>query len=107
MARTSGTTKQRGYSGEHPKLRRHWKPIVDAGQAHCHAIVCLQPSRWIQPGTPWHLGHTADRTAWTGPEHERCNTADGARRKNHKQRTRITTGQRVSTPAAMQPSRNW
>ena len=104
MARTTGTTKQRGYSGDHPALRRKWKPVVDAGHAYCHAIICLKPSRHIQPGEPWHLGHTADRSTWTGPEHQHCNTADGARRKNHKQRSRIVPGRRLMQP---RPSRNW
>jgi hypothetical protein len=82
-----GTTKQRGYAGQHPKLRAQWKPVVQAGRAYCHAVVCLMPDRWIPPDRPgqptgWHLGHTPDRQAWTGPEHARCNEADGARRRN-------------------------
>ncbi len=81
------TTAQRGYSGQHPKLRAQWKPLVQAGQVFCHAAICLMPSRWIPPDKPgqrtgWHLGHTPDRTGWTGPEHEKCNEADGARRRN-------------------------
>ena len=87
MARYRGTTAARGYGGQHQKLRAQWKPAVDAGQAICHAAICLHPSRWIQPGTPWHLGHTADRTAWTGPEHALCNEADGGRRSRMRGRT--------------------
>lgn len=75
-----GTTAQRGYGRVHQKLRASWKPYVDAGMAECHAAECLEErdghGRWITPGTPWHLGHTADRTAWTGPEHARCNQAE-------------------------------
>jgi hypothetical protein len=81
-------TAARGYGGEHQRLRAQWKPTVDAGQAWCHAAICLQPARWIQPGTPWHLGHTPDRTAWTGPEHALCNDADGGRRSRMHGRTR-------------------
>lgn len=81
-----GTTKQRGYSGQHQRLKEQWRPQVDAGVTYCHAIICKQElkgnGRRIAPGTPWHLGHTADRSAWTGPEHQGCNTADGARRGN-------------------------
>jgi hypothetical protein len=102
MARWTGTTTQRGYGAPHQNERRKWKPVVDAGQAHCHAIICLKPSRVIVPGESWHLGHTADRTAWTGPEHEHCNLADGARRKNRKQRQRT-----IRLPAQMMPSRRW
>lgn len=86
MPRTRGTTRQRGYSGQHPRLRKQWQPAVDAGMVICHAVICLEErdgrTRWIQPGTPWHLGHNPERTAWTGPEHQRCNIADANRRKS-------------------------
>ena len=100
-ARSRGTTKQRGYSGQHPKLRAKWKPLVDAGQVSCHASICLMPTRWIPPGSSWHLGHTPDRTGWTGPEHERCNEADGARRGNRMR------GTRQRQPARWVTSRPW
>ena len=77
-----GTTAERGYGSPHQKLRAKWKPQVDAGMVNCHAVICVMSSRWIQPGTPWHLGHTPDRTGWTGPEHQHCGAADGARRGN-------------------------
>jgi hypothetical protein len=77
-----GSTTARGYGSPHQKLRARWKPVVDAGQANCHATVCLMPARLIIPGTLWNLGHTPDRTGWTGPEHEKCNKAEGARRGN-------------------------
>jgi len=76
-----GTTAARGYGRDHQRLRAQWKPVVDAGRASCHAAVCLKPTRWIQPGTPWHLGHTPDRSTWTGPEHEQCNIAEVNRRR--------------------------
>lgn len=75
-------TTARGYGWEHQKLRNQWKPIVELGLAQCHAESCLMADRWIPPGAAWDLGHTPDRTAWTGPEHTRCNRADGARRGN-------------------------
>lgn len=78
-----GATKRSGYGSQHQKERARWAPIVQAGQAYCHARVCLMPTRWIppdQPGKPtgWHLGHNPARTAWTGPEHAICNLRDGA-----------------------------
>lgn len=86
MSRHYGTTSGRGYGSQHQKLRAQWKPLVDSGQVQCHAIVCLEErdggSRWITPGSPWHLGHTPDRSGWTGPEHARCGAADGATRGN-------------------------
>jgi hypothetical protein len=91
------TTKQRGYSGQHQKLHAQWKPAVDAGQVNCHATICVKPTRRIQPGTPWHLGHTTDRTSWTGPEHEQCSIADRNRRYNQARRQ----------PPAWTTSRAW
>jgi hypothetical protein len=93
--RTAGTTTQRGYGRPHQKLRAQWKPLVDAGRVSCHATICLKPSRQIIPGTPWHLGHTPDRSAWTGPEHEQCNEADANRRRGKRR------------PVTMTTSRNW
>lgn len=77
-----GRTVDRGYDQEHRALRTQWKPQVDAGQVECHATTCLAPDRLIQPGSPWQLGHTPDRTGWTGPEHQRCGSSDGARRRH-------------------------
>ena len=84
--RQRGSAHQRGYDGEHERLRRQWAPEVEAGTVDCHATVCMHNTRRITPGSPWHLGHTPDRTAWTGPEHARCNTADGGRRSHPGQR---------------------
>lgn len=86
MARTYGNNASRGYNRTHWKLRARWKPLVDSGQVKCHADLCLEErdggNRWIPPGAPWHMGHTADRSGWTGPEHQRCGASDGARRGN-------------------------
>jgi hypothetical protein len=54
MARWPGTRRkiaERGYGGQHQKLRAQWKSRVDAGQATCHAIICVKPAQRIQPGT--------------------------------------------------------
>ena len=80
--RRRGTTTQRGLGRDHQKLRASWKPYVEAGMVQCHAVECLMSSRWITPGSTWHLGHTPDRTGWTGPEHAKCNTHEGAVRGN-------------------------
>lgn len=88
----------RGYGVEHRNVRKQWQPIVDRGEAFCHAVRCLEPSRQIPPGTPWDLGHTPDRKTWTGPEHPRCNRSDGGRRARAKQKARTTT---------WKPQRNW
>ena len=90
--RNAGTTTQRGYGSRHQKERAKWKPVVDAGLAHCKQPICLYRNRWIKPGSAWALGHTEDRRSYLGPVHWLCNQRDGARRGailgNRRQRTR-------------------
>lgn len=76
----AGSTHARGYGKEHEAQRKAWAPVVARGEAHCHAVLCLEPTRAISPSSEWHMGHTPDRTRWTGPEHPRCNVVDGAKR---------------------------
>lgn len=75
-----GSTADRGYGGLHQQIKSDWQRRIDRG-AHvpCHAAHCLHPGQPIT-GKHWDLGHTPDRTAWTGPEHPDCNRADGGRR---------------------------
>ena len=77
--RQRGTRQQRGYDAEHDRLRRRWRPRVERGTVHCHARVCVEGLRLILPGQAWDLGHTDDRTAWTGPEHATCNRSAGGK----------------------------
>jgi hypothetical protein len=77
--RRRGTRQARGYTAQHDTLRARWKPKVETGQVDCHAITCLLPTRRIHLGMAWDLGHTADRTAWTGPEHSVCNRSAGGK----------------------------
>jgi hypothetical protein len=69
-----GSRQQRGYDREHDAERARWAPLVEAGGVDCARCGLL-----IGPGEPWDLGHTDDRTAWTGPEHARCNRAAAGR----------------------------
>jgi hypothetical protein len=73
--RARGSRTERGYGPEHQSLRRQWEPKVKAGK-----VRCAKCNQLIKPGTPWHLGHNDDRTAWTGPEHAFCNTSDAGKR---------------------------
>jgi hypothetical protein len=69
-----GTRQQRGYGAEHDRLRAKWKPKVE----RCE-VKCARCTQLILPGQTWDLGHTDDRTAWTGPEHATCNRSAGGK----------------------------
>lgn len=75
MAQRSRSTTARGYGSKHKAMREAWRVrMVDEGEiVECHARVCFMTSRVIDPLEPWDLGHTIDRTEWTGPEHRYCN----------------------------------
>lgn len=88
---TRGTTTQRGYDAKHKSERKRLVPIVARGETLCARCDCL-----IEPGDPWDLGHTDDRTAWTGAEHSDCNRAAGARKRNG-----------MYAPALLTASREW
>jgi hypothetical protein len=51
-----------------------------------------------------HLGHSDDRTTWTGLEHQSCNTSDGATRGNKK---RAEAARTVTALPPMPPMRRW
>ena len=76
------------YNGQHQRERARWTPLVNAGRVMCHAVRCLEPHRLIIPGTLWDLGHNPAGTAWTGPEHARCNRSEGATRGNKERNSR-------------------
>lgn len=67
-ARARGTRQQRGYDAAHDRMRLEVAKLVAKGQA-----VCPKCGRPVLPGSEWHLGHTDDRTSWTGAEHAFCN----------------------------------
>lgn len=81
-----GSRQARGYDATHDAIRRQYAPTVQAGRA-----VCARCSLPIGPREPWDLGHTEDRTSWTGPEHRACNRSAGAQKRHAQQRrTRLT-----------------
>jgi hypothetical protein len=65
QARLSST--MRGYGRRHQAIREELEPLVLAGGVSC--ARCGEPIT----DNNWHLGHTDDRTGYTGPEHARCN----------------------------------
>lgn len=90
----------RGYDWAHQQERVRLAPAVATGAVTCARAAigqCLEArdgrSPLIRPGQPWDLGHNAARTTWTGPEHRRCNRADGARRGNRARARRARTAQ--------------
>jgi hypothetical protein len=75
----AGSTTARGYGTPHQRVRARWEPVVAAGRGWCAELICLMPTRWIRPGTPWHLAHAPDGS-YRGPAHQRCNIAERNRR---------------------------
>jgi len=66
------TTAERGYGGQHVKLRKRIQKQMDAGKI----FYCWRDGKPISPSEPWDLGHDDDdRTKYMGPEHARCNRA--------------------------------
>ena len=82
----NASTDARGYGWQHQRLRAQWRPVVEEG-----GVGCARCGQLIVPGSPWHLGHTEDRTGYVGPEHQRCNTQAGGRRGNRVRWRRVTS----------------
>jgi len=74
----------RGYGRAHRRMRLLVAPFVRSGRAVCGR--CGLP---ISPGSDWDLGHTEDRSAYSGPEHAACNRAAGARKTNRARKLRV------------------
>ena len=102
--KAKGDTAARGYGTDHRRERKRLTPLVDSGNAYCMQPVCLMPARWIQPGTPWALGHNDARTAWIGPTHAVCNQRDGASKGG-----KVIAARRSGTTTAQpgRSSRDW
>lgn len=84
--RARGTTTQRGYGTPHKAERARWATILTQQPTPC--ARCGTP---IHPGEPFDLGHTEDRTTWTGPEHTTCNRSEGGKRGARTQTERPST----------------
>jgi hypothetical protein len=74
----------RGYDGPYRRLRKEWAAVVEQGHAWCSEPRCVMPSRWIAPGSEWHLAHSPDRQRIIGPAHAKCNLSEAGRRGNPK-----------------------
>ena len=82
------------YRYAHQQERDRWRPVVESGRAYCAEPICVLPSRWIAPGTPWDLSHDVTGTHWIGPSHARCNRAENARRNKVWTKTKRAKGAR-------------
>jgi hypothetical protein len=91
------STLERGYGDAHERLRRHWAPIVAAGN-----VDCWRCGERIEPGDDWALGHDdhddhdddddddhdhdhdhdhdRTKTKYNAPEHVSCNRSVRKRR---------------------------
>ena len=67
---------------EHRAQRKQLAGLIAAGDGWCVEAVCLMPSRWIEPGTPWDVAHDSTGTQYRGAAHSRCNRSEGATRGN-------------------------
>lgn len=74
------------YGYAHRQTRRHWAPIVASGAAMCAEVRCLMPSRWIPPGSDWHLAHDPSGTRYVGVSHSTCNVSEAATRMHANQK---------------------
>lgn len=74
--RSRGGTAARGYGGAHTRLRRALLAKLEAG-AVMHCPLC---GVRLRVGEDLALDHTADRRAYRGLAHRRCNDSDGGKR---------------------------
>ena len=77
--RARGTTKARGYTGQHRTTRDALTPLHQAG-----ALTCWRCGEPIAPNEPMDLGHDDhDRTITRGPEHANDCNRSAAGRSSH------------------------
>lgn len=86
------STTERGYGSPHQRTRATYQAAIDSGTTYrcaCDRDACPhhtgQCSTLIAVGSDWDLGHTDDRTAYTGPECVPCNRSAGGRNGRRKQ----------------------
>lgn len=90
--RTARRQREARYDRDFREQRKQAAKLVAAGQAICAEAVCLKPTRWIEPGTPWDLCHDTTGQVVLGPGHRACNRSEAARRGN-RQRSQAGTSE--------------
>jgi hypothetical protein len=86
-----GTTTERGYGTEHQRLREQLLP-------HAYGQLCPKCEQPMWEGEELDLGHTEDRTGYTGMEHRSCNRSHGAAEGNRRRAARRHGGQARRAP---------
>lgn len=71
------STTKRGYGTAHQRERKKWEPVVAAGGVMCARQGPKCVGKPIKPGQAWDLGHSDDRSTYTGPECVPCNRGAG------------------------------
>lgn len=92
------STNERGYDSRHQAERAKWQRRLNEGaaiQCVCDRESCTkhegQCSTVITSSSTWDLGHTDDRSGWTGPECVPCNRSAGGRNGNRVARENAAT----------------
>lgn len=67
---------------EYRRIRKQLALVVAAGDGWCSEPRCLFRSRWIPPGSKWHVCHDPSGTVVLGPGHAKCNLSEAAVRGN-------------------------
>ena len=105
--RPRANTAARGYGYAHEKLK---KTLLAAWYPGQPCTRCGEPmwERWTvdrsgRRMSAIHLGHSDDRTRWTGLEHAHCNLSDGATRGNRMRET----ARQDRTAVRVRHSRTW
>ena len=68
-----GSATRRGYGKAHQAERARWQQLMSQGSRP----ICKRCGQAVKPDQSWDLGHSDDRTHWTGPEHSHCNRSAG------------------------------
>lgn len=92
------STNDRGYGSQHQQQRAGWQRRLDRGETFrccCDRETCTkhdgQCPTIITASSAWDLGHTDDRSGWTGPECVPCNRSAGGKNGNRVARERAAT----------------
>ena len=73
-------TKAKYATPEHRAKVKQYRVDVDNGNGWCAELVCLMPSRHIEPGAAIDAAHAPGGLGYLGPAHPLCNRSEGGKR---------------------------